>query len=101
MTEGLLAVDLSARARSVAVQTEGGDYSAMRSDVAKVFFEALLAVMQGDYCETSEERRKQWRRNLFKISGDMFNFFLFQVAIPVTSRYFLSQVLLPVSFYDG
>jgi len=82
MTEGLLAVDLSARARSVAVQTEGsGDYSAMRSDVAKVLFEALKALMQGDYSETSEERRNQWRRNLYKISAYMFNLFLFQVAI--------------------
>ena len=86
MTEGLLAVDLSARARSVAVQTEGsGDTSAMRSDVAmchvrKVFFEALQAVIQGDYSETSEERRNQWMRNWCKISVDMFNLFLFQVA---------------------
>lgn len=80
-------VDLSARVRDVAVQTEGWHFVAEASEAVAdrlraVLLEVILAVARGDYSATSEEEGKHLLQNLLKFSLDTCSSLLTQAEGP-------------------
>ena len=87
-------VDLSARARHVAVQTDGGlacsghdgdddESSAITVRLRAILLEVMLTAMRGVNGDKRELHRRRWVQNLLKLSLDACSSLISQVPKPM------------------